>query len=58
MIRVSVCHNSCLGCQLLPQVHGLLEVLGISALETPAGGGNQDSGGGGVTVRAEDSHHH
>ena len=37
---------------------GLLEVLAVAALETPAGGGHQDRDGVWVAVRAEDSHPH
>ena len=47
-----------LGCQLVLQVHGLLEVVSVATLEALAGGGDQDRDGVRVTVRAEDSHHH
>ena len=47
-----------LGCQLVPQVHGLLEVVSVATLETLAGRRDQDRDGVRVAVRAEDSHHH
>ena len=54
VVSVGVSHYSCLA----PEVHGLLELMAVAALETPTGGGNQDSDGVGVAVRAEDSHPH
>ena len=49
-----------LGCQLVPEVQGLLGVvrLGLATLETLAAGGDQDRDGVRVAVRAEDSHRH
>ena len=66
VVRFSVSNYLCillvpgLGCQLVPEVQGLLGVvrLGLATLETLAAGGDQDRDGVRVAVRAEDSHPH